>query len=373
MADKMEEPQEIVIVKVRRHDPELEGGHTGVWKLAYADFVTAMMAFFLLMWLVNATTKEQRDGISNYFNPVSVSTGTSGTDGLLAGRTTDTEGSLDAPDGAGRLGHPMTAPPFISALGTEKLVPQGAQTERGTKPKDEARDLSVSPMAQIRSELVRTPEETAVRTFDDPFGEPDEAISLDAYRELAALTPLDAPEKLKEELDEPIMHAGPDKGGDLEALKSELLEHLTQLLEENGLTDNVKLNIDKDGLRIQITDDNKFSMFPVGSARLERETAKIIETIAQVVRDIPNGIMITGHTDALPYRTADGYSNWELSSDRANAARRALVESGMESTRILRVEGHGDRSPLIEEDAFDARNRRISILVLANRGEEGAR
>lgn len=365
MTEKAPEPQEVVIVKVRRHDPELEGGHMGVWKLAYADFVTAMMAFFLLMWLVNATTKEQRDGISNYFNPVSVSTGTSGTDGLLAGRTTDTQGSLDAPDGAGRLGHPMTAPPYVSALGTEKRVPQGAQTEQGTKPKDEARDLSVSPMAQLRSDLTATPEETAIRTFDDPFGEPNDAIALDAYQELVAHP--DAPEKLLSELDTSL-HEGTGPGDELEALRMELLARLTQLLEDNGLSDNVKLNIDKDGLRIQITDDNKFSMFPVGSARLENEAAEIISAITQVIRDIPNGIMITGHTDALPYRTADGYSNWELSADRANAARRALVEGGMEADRILRVEGHGDRTPLIEGDAFDARNRRITILVLASQG-----
>lgn len=366
MAEKSQETQEVVIVKVRRHDPELEGGHTGVWKLAYADFVTAMMAFFLLMWLVNATTKEQRDGISNYFNPVSVSTGTSGTDGLLAGRTTDTQGSLDAPDGAGRLGHPMTAPPYVSALGTEKRMPQGAQMERGTKPKDEARDLSVAPMAQIRTDLTATPEETAVRTFDDPFGDPNEAIALDTYQEL--VTHPDAPEKLLSELEVSPLHERAGRGEDLEALRMELLARLTQLLEDNGLTDNVRLNIDKDGLRIQITDDNKFSMFPVGSARLENEAAEIVSAITQVIRDIPNGIMITGHTDALPYRTADGYSNWELSADRANAARRALVEGGMAPDRILRVEGHGDRTPLIEEDAFDARNRRITILVLASQG-----
>jgi chemotaxis protein MotB len=127
MARMAETPQEVVIVRVKRHDHELEGVHGGVWKLAYADFVTAMMAFFLLMWLVNATTEEQRDGISAYFNPMAVATGASGTDGLMAGRTADTEGSMTAPNGEGERPHPVSAPPSVSTIGTEKRRPQGAE------------------------------------------------------------------------------------------------------------------------------------------------------------------------------------------------------------------------------------------------------
>src|SRR5690554_5569458 len=105
---------EVVIVKVKRKDPEDDGAHAGTWKIAYAEFVTAMMTFFLLMWLVNATTEDQRDRISASFNPVARATSVSGADGLMSGRTADTEGALTAPDGDGERPHPVSAPPTVS-------------------------------------------------------------------------------------------------------------------------------------------------------------------------------------------------------------------------------------------------------------------
>lgn len=381
-----QQPGEIVIVKIRRHDPELEGAHAGVWKLAYADFVTAMMAFFLLMWLVNITTKEQRDGISAYFNPVAVATSASGTDGLLAGRTTDTKGALDAPDGAGRTPHPVASPPTVSALGATKRPPQGSQEDKGAKTREEAKPLRVAPSSAETTKEAHSgagdniANGADIRHFEDPFAVPEdqlkgsEGIGL-SEKEVPAGYARDtmAPDLSIIENDAPLadrsrLLANLEQRQTLDTVKEKLLAELTRLMTERGLAENVQLRVDKEGLRIQISDDNKFSMFPVGSSQMTPDARALIETISSIVKDIPNGIMITGHTDARAYRGSQGYTNWELSSDRANAARRALVAGGLNPERIQRVEGHGDRVPLIKEDPMDPRNRRISILVRAEGG-----
>lgn len=390
MARMAETPQEVVIVRVKRHDHELEGAHGGVWKLAYADFVTAMMAFFLLMWLVNATTEEQRDGISAYFNPMAVATGASGTDGLMAGRTADTEGSMTAPNGEGERPHPVSAPPSVSTIGTEKRRPQGAEEGRGVSAfKDSAAQHEPPLTAQLPSEPMKIGETApvAVAAFNDPFAEPSEKMA-QLYQDERAPAELDAAafeehegeksaQKIepfdgleagtpgKAALSESELLAHLEQGEQLEGLKQKLLENLRELMEKKGLNENIRLNIEEEGLRIQIMDDNKFSMFAVGSSDVTAETAAIMQAVAEVLEDVPNGLMITGHTDALPYKGTRNYSNWELSADRANAARRQLLLNGLAPERVLRVEGHGDRRPLVEEDTLDPRNRRISILVLA--------
>ena len=151
----------------------------------------------------------------------------------------------------------------------------------------------------------------------------------------------------------------------MEALKQALAQQLQEFLKQKNLQNNIQMDVDAEGLRIQITDDSQFAMFPVGQYQLTGDAQKLLDALGSVLAKIPNGLIITGHTDGRPYAGQGGYGNWELAADRSNAARRALVRNGLAPDRIIRVEGYGDRQLLTPEDPANPRNRRISILVYA--------
>ena len=134
--------------------------------------------------------------------------------------------------------------------------------------------------------------------------------------------------------------------------------------ELNGLAKHLLIDQTPEGLRIQIVDQDRESMFPVGSARMPERTRQLLASIAQVMNKLPNRVSITGHTDATPYRSENGYGNWELSSDRANASRRMLIESGIAQQRVVQVTGKADTEPLFPTDPFQPGNRRIAIVLL---------
>lgn len=393
-----QEHSEVVIVKVKRYDPEEDGAHAGTWKIAYADFVTAMMAFFLLMWLVNATTEEQRDGISAFFNPVALATAVSGSDGLMSGRTADTQGALSAPNGDGERPHPVSSPPTVSTLGPEKNAPQGQSG--GT----EVESLD----APYRSPFDRTAMADSVEgdkrysgvstllgstAFQDPFEKPEAKLTADwarqgtfsendldeasvrvETRDFAETS--DLAERLvggEGEADEAVDSALLNEAEGLrrlELLKETLAQRLERLLAEKDLKTNVVMDVGAEGLRIQITDDNDFAMFPVGRDELSPDARELLTAVGSVLEQIPNGIIVTGHTDGRPYAPNANYGNWELATDRANAARRAMIQAGLDRERIVRIEGYGDRELLVPDDPYNPRNRRISILVFAS--EPGA-
>ncbi len=270
------------------------GHHGGAWKVAYADFVTAMMAFFLLLWLLNVTTDEQKAGLADYFAPTVASQSTSGSGGLLGGTTM-------SPDGA-RISR--TAPPTIVVELTppKQRNPGDGEAESGTG-----------------SEI-------------------DEAELLNRIAERERQQFREAEEMLRQAIQEV-----PDLAD----------------LKKNLIVDNTP-----EGMRIQIVDQHKQSMFSSGSADMNPTTEKLMKTIADVVMRLPNRIAISGHTDSTPFRTANGYTNWELSSDRANASRRALIDAGLPPDRIASVSGKADTEPLIPEDPSLPSNRRISIVML---------
>ena len=372
---------EVVIVKVKRKDPEDEGAHGGTWKIAYADFVTAMMAFFLLMWLVNATTEQQRDGISSFFNPVALATSVSGADGLMSGRTADTEGALTAPDGDGERPHPVSAPPTVSTIGPEQNAPQGQTGGTDVESLD----------GQYRSPFDRTAMADSVEgdkrysgvadllgstAFQDPFERPEARLTADwraqpsessrpQRTEVAKLTE-GAKAESKTVIDVELLNEAQGLQR-MELLKAALAAKLEKLLAEKDLHANVLMDVMAEGLRIQITDDSDFAMFPVGRYDLTPDAGELLSALSSVLEQIPNEVIVTGHTDGRPYAPKANYSNWELAADRANAARRALVQGGLESGRIMRVEGYGDRELLVPDDPRNPRNRRISILVFAGR------
>jgi chemotaxis protein MotB len=282
----------IIIKRVKK----VEGGaHGGAWKVAYADFVTAMMAFFLLLWLLNVTTDEQKSGIADYFAPTTVSFSRSGSGGVMGGLTLSSEGAKSSDDNSSavvvQLTTELTAPTEVSKADSESLADA---TEKQLEEEMAAREQS---------------------TFDE------------------AQNVLEAVFKENPELEE--------------------------------MSEQVKIDMTDEGMRIQIVDQEGGSMFVAGTNQLTERSKKVVGEIAAVISKLPNDISISGHTDASPYdNKKTGESNWELSSGRANASRRVLEEFGVEPERIARVIGKADQDPLIEEDPFLPENRRISIILL---------
>ena len=255
------------------------GHHGGAWKVAYADFVTAMMAFFLLLWLLSSTTVEQKAGIGDYFTPTtSFRAGESGAGGILGGQTLSDSGAK------------------IGEGGTPSVVVEL------TPPSKKATEKDVEELAAKREQ----------QSFEDAVEALNKAIT-------------DSPEL-------------------------------------SDLQDNIQVDMTSEGMRIQIVDREGGALFQAGSANMTSRTRELLEQIGKVIAELPNDISISGHTDASPFSRGD-YSNWELSSDRANASRRQLVSSGIDTTRIVQVIGKADQEPLIEEDPFLPQNRRVSIVL----------
>ncbi|HEX7641026.1 MAG TPA: flagellar motor protein MotB [Burkholderiaceae bacterium] len=264
------------------------GGHGGAWKIAYADFVTAMMAFFLLMWLLGSTTKGDLQGIADYFQtPLKVA---------MAGG---------------------------SGSGDSSSVIQGG-----------GRDLT-----RTTGQIKRADDREKSRKTYNLKAAQAEMRRLE-QQQLQAL---------KQRIDTAI-----ENSPTLKQYKNQLL-----------------IDITSDGLRIQIVDEKNRPMFALAKAELEPYTKEILLEIGQLLNGIPNRISLSGHTDATPFAGGEkGYSNWELSADRANASRRALVAGGMDESKILRVVGLSSAVPLNKDDPADPINRRISIIVMNKKAEE---
>jgi len=274
------------------------GHHGGAWKVAYADFVTAMMAFFLLLWLLNVTTDEQKNAISNYFDPThpKVSEAVSGAGGVLGGLSMAPQGAM-----ATTLQTVTAAPPASSV------------NKRNTDTKDKNHDspnVSRKALEKAKAELRKQEQER--------------------FKE--------AEKKIKEAIE-----ANPE----LKELAKNLLVDMTP-----------------EGLRIQIVDSEGKPMFSSGSAEMYDYTKKLIEQVSKVVIALPNEVSIRGHTDSVPYAAGAKYTNWELSSDRANSSRRVMLDTGLPVTRVNNVVGQADTDHLVPDKPEDARNRRISIILL---------
>jgi len=307
----------IIIKKVKGHGHE--GHHGGAWKVAYADFVTAMMTFFLLLWLLNSTTQEQMVGIADYFSPTAASESKSGAGGVLGGTSMLSPGAMSTP---------KTDPGVtVSLLPLDTKVDPDSQGEPGKKPSGTTKETN-APKA--------TPANDATSGVG---GASDSMKAIDALR---ARIEEQEFQKVKQSLEQAI------------ATSHELRE----------FGRNLKIDMTPEGMRIQIVDAEQRSMFPNGSAEMYSYTEHLLAKVAQAIAKLPNEIAVIGHTDASPFRGRDGYTNWELSTDRANASRRALVGAGLPGWRIVRVVGKADNEPLIKDDPYSAQNRRISIILL---------
>lgn len=276
---KVDKQKRRIIVKIIRKSAH--GGRKGIWKMAYADFVTAMMAFFLLLWLITVSSRNELMGVGEYFRkPVRLA--------VLGGKANDDDTSI---------------------------VGQGG------------------------TDLTRTSGQVA-RTTDPATAEK-------------------------------AMHR----------LESESLQQLKMRIEKAmqadpamlGFRHQMLIDITANGLRIQIVDDKNRPMFDRGSAILQPYAIEVLHAIGKMLNTVANRISLSGHTDATPYQGgARNYNNWDLSLDRANASRRALIEGGMDAAKVLRVIGLASAIPLDRKDAFDPINRRISIIVMKQEAAKSA-
>lgn len=297
----------IVIKKVKKGGHG--GHHGGAWKVAYADFVTAMMAFFLLLWLLNATTEEQKMGISNYFDPTAISRATrSGSGGVLGGTSITVPGALKSPSSPPQISTPQVARP--QAERTESLDPDSDDPEN------------------IESRLGSREDEEGVKASQEVF---EQMLR----------------EREQQQFDE------------AEAAIKEAIEKSPELGEA---ADSIKIDATPEGLRIQLIDQERVALFPNGSAAMYEQTRQLLTKVSEIISKLPNDVEITGHTDSKQFAPGSTYTNWDLSSDRANASRRVLVATGIDEKRISEVVGKADREPLVDDPA-DPTNRRISIIL----------
>jgi len=330
-------------VLIRKEEVIAAGHHGGSWKVAYADFVTAMMAFFLLMWLLNATTEAQRKGLADYFSPNSVlSHNSSGTGQPFGGRTAFSDGSM-----LSDLGTPQVT------VGQQPVVDDvdddGSQVIAQPRPhrddsKSKAPDLGGRPAPQAAPRPARdSATEARAATTADP----------------AALA--EKPRKPTEaELRAEIQRR---EKQDFEQAAQQVREAVASDPQLADLAGQLAVDTTPEGLRIQIRDADHAAMFPFGSAVPNEKARLLLQKVAPVLARMTQDISIAGHTDAAPY-SGSGFTNWELSADRANATRKLLVESGLQTSRIRSVTGNAERDLAVPNDPLAAANRRISIVVL---------
>lgn len=283
MATEAKKIQPIIVKKVKR------GGHAvhgGAWKIAYADFVTAMMAFFLLMWLLGSTSEGDKKGISDYFStPLKVA----GIGGSGAGSRTS----------------------LINGGGSDM------REQSGQSRKSDSKEVSKKDIEAFKAEQARQ----------------------DAKR--------------------------------LSALSAKISALISTDPKLSQFTSQILIEITPDGLQIQIIDDQKRPMFDIGSAIVKPYMRDILRLLGAALIGVENKISLDGHTDQLPYGELErGYSNWELSADRANASRRELLTAGMPGEKLVRVAGMASTILLEMENPFSPTNRRISLVVLTSEAEE---
>ena len=350
-----------------RKEEVVEGeAHGGAWKVAYADFVTAMMAFFLLMWLLNATTEDQRKGLADYFSPNSqLSHASSGTGDPFGGHTAFDQGALVSDRGAVQAlvgTRPTTLDPSDDDA-QPGPPPRGAadddDQDQGGRPRAAPPDPT-APATAARASGSATPAGTATANAGAAAASTAAAAASAAAATIsgaaaaAARAPTDAELRAAQERRE----------------KAEFNKAAQQIREavqsDPALADlghQLAVDMTPEGLRIQILDEDHRSMFPLGSDVPNDRAKLLLQKVTPVLEKLTQEISIAGYTDAAPFPGPD-HTNWELSAERANATRRLLVEGGLPDSRIRSVTGNADRDPLLPMDPLAAENRRIAIVVL---------
>jgi chemotaxis protein MotB len=300
----------VIIKKVKKGGHG--GHHGGAWKVAYADFVTAMMAFFLLLWLLNVTTDVQKRGIADYFDPTLASRSTSGAGGVLGGTSIGSPGSEK---------QALVQPSFDVSHGSPRQLEDSDDSDNDSGATGDQNDNGTGSVGKKNKQQKLTADE-----FQEELAEREQQRFQEA--------------------------------------KAALEQAVREVPELRALANNLLIDETSEGMRIQIVDRDKTPMYPLGSAEMLDSSKKLVSLVTQVVAKLPNKISITGHTDSTQYALSAKYTNWELSADRANASRREFIADGMPAARIERVVGVADQDPLDKNDPAAPHNRRISIVLL---------
>ena len=290
---------------------EKHGHHGGAWKVAYADFMTAMMAFFLLLWILSSSDEQKLRGIAEYFTNATMPGGS----GVLDGATLGPPGTLNASNGA------------IVARGSEL-----GQVDDSHPNQWETKDVTAT----------ADPRETSLGSnegdFENPAaGAPSETLTVEQMREADAAR--------------------------FDALEEKLRQSIQEHPDLRPLAENVIFERTPEGMRIQIVDLEGKPMFASGSAAMSQATLMLMEKLGQGLIGLPNDMVIAGHTDSIPFSGNGTYDNWDLSSDRANAMRRVLQDAGVDAARIDRVSGVADTDLLKPDAPRDPSNRRVTVLL----------
>lgn len=340
---------------VIRREEVIEGGHHGgAWKVAYADFVTAMMAFFLLMWLLNATTEEQRRGLADYFAPTNaINSGFSGAGRPFGGRTPFEDGEMVSNRGAQsiRPGQKSAAAQIVDDPDADTAPDESEAAEQGSQSAKAGGGSAGQAVTRQPQTGIRAPGGGAAAAQAQT---PTDGQSLANVGAIQARV-LDAA-ALKAERERREREA-------FERAAAQIREAVRGDPALADLARQLSIDLTPEGLRIQLLDEERQPMFATGSSAINDRARLLLQKVVPVLARMGEDIAISGHTDAAPFR-GEGRSNWELSSERANATRRLLIETGMQENRFRRVTGNADRDPLLPADPLAAANRRIAIVVL---------
>jgi chemotaxis protein MotB len=403
--------QELLIIKRTRGGSHFH--HGGAWKIAFADFMTAMMALFLVLWLLSATNVKTKASLARYFNPVN-----------LVDMSPMKRGIRD-PSNATTGGNDSEAPQSEAAPALtqdQNPSPDGKPDEGSANsverpPTHSETALFRDPYA-VLAEIAASGEPEKAAKSSESSGEDGSGLATDAYKDpftpavpnpppgtpnapsaapnAAAATPVPAdkpnsgamksdsaakPEQsaamqqpapsqpsANTKTDEPAPAELPKPAQQVpqgEAAASRLKSEIAQLVGQTGKGDaapNIEVNATDEGVLIRLTDESNFAMFAIGSAEPQPKTVKVMEKIAQVLKAEKGAIIIGGHTDARPYKSAT-YDNWRLSSARAQMAYYMLVRGGLDEKRIEKIEGYADRKPKIPDNPLADENRRIEIFL----------
>ncbi|MBZ3695344.1 MotB family protein [Phyllobacterium calauticae] len=406
--------REIVIVRRGRNDGE-DSHHGGVWKIAYADFMTAMMAFFLVMWLINAANEETKAAVASYFNPVKLMDRQARPKGIEA--TDNQEGkvrferpnSTDAETKSARNEKELQAKPETEerqmfkdpyAVLAEIATDSGVLQNRSAKGDGGSNNAGPSTGAQ-GGDAYRDPfnpnywsthvEDDLFPLTDSPAVPPPSQEQLEkraagvedkagAQAQTADAKPVDTAnaaqqanqQKLEKTAAKPadasitVDPAKGDKQPDSAQLAS-ARELASEISKKTGTAADEKapditVVPTDEGVLIQLTDKVDYGMFAIGSAKPDKRVVQVLEQIAKIIATRKGDVIISGHTDARPFKS-DTYDNWRLSSARAHMAYYMLTRGGLDAKRILRVEGYADRDPKVPADPYAAQNRRIDIFL----------
>jgi len=339
-----EDFNQTIIIRKKRSDGE-EEHHGGVWKLAFADFMTAMMAFFLVMWLINSTSKETKAAIVQYFNPVQL----------------------------------LDSKPARKGLRDPKDTGQGSSMQQSEDGKD-ASQVAPGPKsgktveASLHNEPLKTLDELSRNEPASAGGTSSEALQ-DPFERMESTPPVEGyPEPIQKPLpgkkDKRPVAGSPPAGPSKEQARAEAASVVQEAIakaikaEMQGAKGAPKFEVKyvDEGMMISLTDDAKFSMFEIGSLQPKPELVRILEKVGKALATQPGKVEIAGHTDGRSYKS-QSYDNWRLSSDRANMVHYMLVRGGLSADRVTRISGYADRRLKTPEAPLSPVNRRIEILL----------